>query len=101
MDFKFEKKKKKSVQVRFPVAVLPVRQTAHPNPLWTSKGKSKIFLTKDFLGFRVFCLNFILRKMWIFLQDFLHLLSGMMPMAPSLLFRAEPFLVGTRGTGIK
>lgn len=45
------KKKKKSVQVRglFPVAVLPLRQTAHPKPLWTSKGKSKIFLTKDFL----------------------------------------------------
>lgn len=98
------KKKKKPVQVRglFPVAVLPLRQTAHPKPLWTSKGKSKIFLTKDFLWFRIFCLNLILRTIWIFLQDFLRLLSGMIPMRPvHCWFRAEPFLVGTRQIAMK
>lgn len=66
--------------------------------LWTSKGKSKIFLTKDILGFRVFCLSFILRKMRIFQQDFLCLLRGMEPMGPDHSWlRAEPFLVGIRG----
>lgn len=102
------KKKKKSVPVRglFPAAVLHGRQTAHPKPLWISKGKSKILLTKDILGFRVFCLNFVLRKMWGFQRDLFCLLSGMMPMGygdalAHSWFRAEPFLVGTRETGMK
>lgn len=105
-DSKFKTNQSVPVRGLFPVVVLHVRQTAHPKPLWISKGKSKIFLTKDILGFRVFCLNFVLRKMWGFQQGLLCLLNGMMPMGSGdafahSWFRAEPFIVGTRGTGMK
>lgn len=48
------------MQVRglFPVAVLSVRQTAHPKHLWTSKGKEQNLPDKRYPGIQGFLLEF-------------------------------------------